>query len=29
VLHHRIDIADEEGAVLEAVRFGDAVRVEE
>ena len=29
VLHHRIDIADEEGAVFEAVRFGDAVRVEE
>ena len=29
VLHHRIDITDEEGAVLEAVRFGDAVRVEE
>ena len=29
VLHHRIDIADEERAVLETVRFGDAVRVEE
>ena len=29
VLHHRIDIADEQGAVLERVRFGDAVKVEE
>jgi hypothetical protein len=29
VLHHRIDIADKQGAVLETVRFGDAVRVEE
>lgn len=29
MLHHRIDIADEQGAVLETVRFGDAVRVEE
>jgi hypothetical protein len=29
VLHHRIDIADEQGAVLETVRFRDAVRVEE
>lgn len=29
VLHHRIDIADEQGVVLETVRFGEAVRVEE
>jgi hypothetical protein len=29
VLHHRIDIADEQGAVLETVRFRDAVSVEE
>ena len=29
VLHHRIDIADEERAVLETVPFGDAVRAEE
>ena len=29
VLHHRIDIADEQGAVLETVQFGDAVTVEE
>ena len=29
VLHHRIDIADEQGDVLETVQFGDAVRVEE
>jgi hypothetical protein len=29
VLHHHIDIADELGSVLETVRFGDAVRVEE
>jgi len=28
-LHHRIDIADGQGAVLETVPFGDAVRVEE
>jgi hypothetical protein len=29
VLHHRIDIGDERGTVLDTVRFGDAVRVEE
>jgi hypothetical protein len=29
VLHHRIDIADRRGAVLETVPFGDAARVEE
>jgi hypothetical protein len=29
VLHHCIDIANEEGAVLATVQFGDAVRVEE
>ena len=29
VLRHRIDIADEQGAVLETVQFGDAVSVEE
>jgi hypothetical protein len=28
VLHHRIDIEDENGAVLETVRFGDVVKVE-
>ena len=27
-LHHRIDIENEAGEVLDAVRFGDAVRVE-
>jgi len=29
VLHHCIDIANEEGAVLGTAQFGDAVRVEE
>jgi hypothetical protein len=29
VLHHRIDIEDEHGAVLGSVRFGEAVQVEE
>lgn len=28
VLHHRIDIEDSEGTVLDTVRFGDAVQVE-
>lgn len=28
VLHHRIDIADKDGRVLDSVRFGDAVDVE-
>ena len=27
-LRHRIDIEDEEGAVLETVRFAEAVRIE-
>jgi hypothetical protein len=27
-LHHRIDVADESGRVLDTVRFGDAVTVE-
>ena len=29
VLHHRIDIADEGGAILVSVKFGEAVKVEE
>lgn len=29
VLSHRIDIADEDGAVLKSVQFGDAVEVVE
>jgi hypothetical protein len=28
VLHHRIDIENEQGRVLDTVHFGDAVRVE-
>jgi hypothetical protein len=28
VLHHRIDIEDEQGAVLATVHFGEAVKVE-
>jgi hypothetical protein len=28
VLHHRLDIEDEHGSVLEAVRFGDILRIE-
>jgi hypothetical protein len=28
VLDHRIDIADDSGAILETVRFGDVVTVE-
>jgi hypothetical protein len=28
-LHHHIDIMDEHGVVLDAVQFGDAVRVEQ
>ena len=28
VLHHRIDIENEHGEVLETVRFGDVVKVE-
>jgi hypothetical protein len=28
VLHHRIDIENEQGQVLDTVEFGDAVRVE-
>jgi hypothetical protein len=28
VLDHRIDIADESGAIIETVRFGDVVKVE-
>jgi hypothetical protein len=28
VLHHRLDIEDEQGAVLEALRFGDILRIE-
>jgi nitrous oxidase accessory protein NosD len=28
VLHHRIDIENEEGAVLDTVHFGDAVTVQ-
>jgi hypothetical protein len=29
VLHHRIDIEDEQGAVLRSVTFGEAVKVEQ
>ena len=29
VLHHRIDIEDERGAVLDTVHFRDAVKVED
>ena len=29
VLHHRIDIENEQGSVLDTVHFGDAVRVED
>ena len=28
VAHHRIDIEDEQGLVLESVRFGDVVKIE-
>lgn len=28
VLHHRIDIEDSDGKVLDTVRFGDAIQVE-
>ena len=28
VLHHRIDIEDEDGAVLDSVQFGDVVKIE-
>jgi hypothetical protein len=29
VLHHRIDVGNDQGVVLASVRFGDAVKVEE
>jgi hypothetical protein len=29
VLHHRIDIEDEDGTVLESVTFGDVITVED
>jgi hypothetical protein len=29
VLHHRIDVEDENGVVLDTVRFGEAVKVED
>ena len=28
-LHHRIDVADERGAIVHTVRFGDVVQIEE
>ena len=29
VLHHRIDVEDEQGTVLATVKFGEAVKVED